>query len=322
MMHHHLPRVRTALLITTIALLLALFASVVVYVVARMCVAPARVPHCPEGFLPRIIWTYWEGGASPAAAACWARWQLLNPGWTCIRVTKDTARHYAPELARWPATAVSPAHRSDAVRLCTVARYGGVWTDASNFPTQGLDWLEQLLPGPGGGSEFVGFRMDSWTRLPTSPVLENWFFAAVRGSAFMARWRDAVLGSQGAESILQESVEKGVDLQGINENLRVYLSSHVAAQIVMQADPSLVKGMRTFSAEEGPTHYLATNGWDSQVALEALAGGTCELRCPFFKMRGSERQTLDKRPDLLDAIAARSRDEGCRSAGIPTPEPQ
>ena len=106
----------------------------------------------------------------------------FNPGWDVRLLTRP---HVERLLAAAPdasllARPISPAALSDVVRLELLARYGGVWADATTYC---LSPLDSWLPGA-TASGFFAFDRPGPDRM-----LATWFLAAVASSPAILRWR-------------------------------------------------------------------------------------------------------------------------------------
>ena len=136
--------------------------------------------------MSKIIYSLWMQGEEQAPAlskACFSRWREINPDYevrvlTAADVPSLTA-HLPFDVSVLPAPAIS-----DIVRIELLARYGGVWTDASVLPIVPLRlWLPEIIKQSG----FFGFAAPA----PDRPI-SSWFIAAEPSSAVVALWRQAV----------------------------------------------------------------------------------------------------------------------------------
>ena len=175
------------------------------------------------------------------------------------------------------------------VRLNALARYGGFWADASIFMTQSLKWIIQKE------CDFFGYYLDEFTTDVRYPVVENWFFACIPRCPFVSMWRDALMHifNFSDEEEYVQYYKQFANIQNIP--YPEYLTSHVAAQYVMQkrmTSNEIKRSMCLLKAEDGPYKYLADNDWDSHKAIVQFHQGQYKLQ-PIIKMRGEEREVLD-----------------------------
>jgi hypothetical protein len=99
---------------------------------------------------------------------------------------------------------------------------------------------------------------------------------------------------QTVEEYVQSLRSEGVDVQGIDAPY--YLAMHMACQKVLQKMHYPLDSLYLQKAEDGPFHYLVDTKWDSQKAIE-LACRKPAYQRPIMKIRGSERDALEKRID-------------------------
>ena len=77
--------------------------------------------------IPRIIHVYWEGALNPFAEACIRLMRQHNPGWTLNRLPEGAPGHLDP-----PPAMLAAEFRSDWMRVDALAKWGGVYLDATN----------------------------------------------------------------------------------------------------------------------------------------------------------------------------------------------
>lgn len=137
--------------------------------------------------MEKRIWFLWFQGidaAPPLVKRCLKSWRFWNPTWTVDIIDETRLPALLPEHEVWSErwSRMTPAARSDLVRLNLLCRYGGVWTDATCLCRKPLDvWLPPLLK-----AGFFAFAAPT-RRNP----LSTWFLAAEPGTALIQRWRDA-----------------------------------------------------------------------------------------------------------------------------------
>jgi hypothetical protein len=137
--------------------------------------------------LPRVIWMLWLQGwdrAPELVLACAETWRRCNPTWQVRLEDATTLADVLPASAFDHVTGKSLEHEafSDVVRLELLARYGGVWADATTYCLEPLD--DWLVPRMSAG--FFAFA-----RPVPDRILASWFLAAVQGSVVVQRWREA-----------------------------------------------------------------------------------------------------------------------------------
>ena len=148
-----------------------------------------KLPH-PAPTIPKTIWMLWYQGLEQApdlVKACHASWQLLNPGWTVHFLDAANFRSFiSTEPFEQPGQ--RPQALSDFIRIALLAKYGGVWVDATTFCQTPLDsWLNSLPTG------FFAFDRTDRPR-----YMDAWCMASSEGNYLTSRlydmtcsyWRD------------------------------------------------------------------------------------------------------------------------------------
>ena len=136
----------------------------------------------PTTEIPRIIYSLWLQGIEQAPELVklnFARWAEMNPGYQFKALDEaDVDALLASDPAPiYPAT---PQALSDVVRAKLLRHTGGVWVDATVFPTRPLDhWLPQITAQSG----FFAFERPG----PDRP-LSSWFIAASADNMMVDRW--------------------------------------------------------------------------------------------------------------------------------------
>ena len=131
--------------------------------------------------LPRQIHACWlqgERNAPELVKASLAEWKRLNPNW---KITIHDRTSALRELSGFPIDLRKfhqPQAFSDILRL-QLMRDGGVWVDATCFPTRPLDdWLPQRM-----NSGFFAFDGH-----PSPLDMSSWFLAAEPGHYIIEKW--------------------------------------------------------------------------------------------------------------------------------------
>ena len=148
----------------------------------------------PSGELRRMplrktVWLLWFQGWDDAP---WlvrnvrASWELLNPQWDIVSLSDDNLEEYMPPdvmaLLLKNADTMSPAAKSDLIRLNLLANQGGVWADATMVCMQPLDaWVHDAI-------QPSGFWMYHGRDEGAGPA--SWFMVSKKGSYIACAWRD------------------------------------------------------------------------------------------------------------------------------------
>lgn len=243
--------------------------------------------------IPKIIWTYWDGDEIPQVVhKCIQTWRKFNPNYRIHVVTRNKIPEYLPNddilSMRFTQT---PQQVSDLVRVHLLAKYGGVWSDASNVMNKPLDTLLREHEG----YDFIGYTLHG-----EKLHLENWFFMCTQDNTFVQLWKDEMKRIQTFKTLddyFADVKQKNVNTSKISDPH--YLWMHVAAQVVLQTQVSpdyMKKHMKILDASSGPFKFMTDNQWESEVAVNSL----CDVKDKpvFFKLRGLERNLLENADDI------------------------
>lgn len=284
--------------------------SIVVVVVCWYFVLVIGSPNFPDPVnktnttctrtIPKCIWTFWDTEDIPEIVEkCMETWKKHCPDYTITLLTPNTLStflpsHIAESVLHLPYYSDTPQRLSDFVRLHMLCEHGGYWLDSSImlFDSLSCFGVKQQLHK----TEYVGYYIEGFTTDKNNPVVENWFMGCVKNSAFVRNWRNEFMriGTYGtSESYVKHVRMCGINLQNIKDTH--YLTMHVAAQVVLQRiynEPSQQKPYYLEKAEDGPFEYLASNQWDSKLAIEDLADRLVKghVITPIVKLRSPERQ--------------------------------
>ncbi len=129
---------------------------------------------------PRIVWMYWDQGVADApyiVRHCIESWQRHNPDWDVRVLDATTVQDYV-DLSDVP-TRLPFRFKSDLLRVRLMARYGGVWADATVFCHRPLkEWVDLatvsgffLMRNPGPGRSIASWFMAA---CPSHPLPVQW----------------------------------------------------------------------------------------------------------------------------------------------------
>lgn len=243
---------------------------------------------------PKIIWTYWHNmdDMPEFVRNCINTWSNVNPDYKINVLTKQTWNKYIElpyHIHTHPNFNDSHQRFSDLIRCSVLASYGGVWMDASCIITEPLDyWLFPRI------SEFSGVFIKQSTTINKYPVIENWFFACIKGSSFMKRWRDEFFQIANFESVddyITSRKNMNVHFQKIN--MLNYLAMHISAQKILQYDKYPLQNLILRIAEDGPFKYHYDTNWKAYLGLQ-LACKDNTYRWPFIKFTSNERNVINE----------------------------
>lgn len=288
--------------------------------------------------IPKIIWSFWDGPNKEKPEIinkCIESWKFYNPKYK-IKIVSIKSANKLLKGIKHPITNkqiniydlkhiyktdgsgdILWQRASDYARALLLAKYGGIWMDASNIATRSFDeWFLDIIPN-GYKPDFIGYYLDEWTTLKKYPVIENWFFACPKHGKFINLWKDEFLTTDNYTKIydyIKDKKNQGIKTQRIGDKEKEYLSylaMHVSAQAILQ-NPKFIKSsannnMILMNAEihHNPYYYLFKSNQNTRKALTKLGELTKRkaIWCwPFIKLRGPEREFLDSHPDYIKKI--------------------
>jgi hypothetical protein len=143
---------------------------------------------------------YWHQGPHAApliVQKCIESWALRNPSWQLNLLTSEDLHDVIclPELYTKRLELTLPA-LSDIIRAYLLARYGGVWADATTWCARSLDeWIEDIVSRSG----FFAYARP----VPQRP-LSSWFLASFPQDRIITRLKIAI------DSHWKQNAESGV----------------------------------------------------------------------------------------------------------------
>jgi hypothetical protein len=133
--------------------------------------------------IPKTIWMFWYQGWKSAPAVvqvCRESWINANRGWKVRSLSVDDVSTYVNLHDVLRGKKISHTTYADVLRVNLLARYGGVWVDATTFCATPLDqWLLPLMQ-----SGFFAFSRPGPDR-----IISNWFIASQRDNPSIECWR-------------------------------------------------------------------------------------------------------------------------------------
>lgn len=249
-----------------------------------------------DSVIPKQIWTYWNSDElTPVVTKCINSWKKYNPDWTITVVTPKNLSQYIDFDVKGVKFNDSPARESDIIRLNILAKYGGVWADASILMTRPFDFPTNSK------HEFIGYYIEHYTTKPQWPCIEGWFFATIPGGKFITKWRDSFMSIANFDSVddyLSDLKKRGVDFQNTAKWMLNYLAINLAAQDAMQKgmnEDEIQKTCYFMSANKGPYKHMYEHGWNNYEAVKSV----CEPNQPtIVKFHNHDRKLLDTKPEL------------------------
>jgi len=144
--------------------------------------------------LEKNIFILWLQGWEHAPWLCKEvaeSWRFNNPGWNIHLISQSNLIDYVPVsytpyLYDKNKTITSQA-RSDIIRLSVLARWGGVWADATMLCMQPLDhWIQDAV-APGGLWMYHGHG----AQMAKEEGPASWFILSIKGGDMITKWKAA-----------------------------------------------------------------------------------------------------------------------------------
>ncbi len=131
---------------------------------------------------PKTIWFLWVQGLSDAPRVvrkCYESWLRYNPDWNIVWLDEHNVNDYVSVDVK----AFTPVVFSEVLRINLLAKYGGVWADATCFCNKPLnDWLFDYLE-----NDFFVFERPAKDRM-----ISSWFIAGSAHSHIIQQYQKAV----------------------------------------------------------------------------------------------------------------------------------
>jgi hypothetical protein len=251
--------------------------------------------------IPRTIWTFWDSdNLPPFVEKSIESWRKFSPDFTIHVVTPKTLPDFLPDVDFSSKRNDFIQRMADFVRVHLVAKYGGIWSDASVVATRSHNWV--IHEQQARGFEFFSYENPRDQTLPDYPVVANWFFASIPEGNFVTKWRDEfdrLNNFEKVEDYIADIRSKGVDTQRIPDPN--YLTQDCSAQVVLQKEmtPEEIKRTMYFlNSEEGPYKHSHDNGWEPSKSVKSLCDTPNSELPDLIKVYGNERRAIDADPQL------------------------
>ena len=251
--------------------------------------------------IPRTIWTFWDSDTPPLfVQKSIDSWRKFSPDFTINLVTPKTLPDYLPEVDFSKKKNDFIQRTADFVRVHLIAKYGGIWSDASVVATRSHNWI--IHEQQSKGFEFFSYHRKDNQTLGDYPTIENWFFASVPNGNFVTKWRDEfdrLNHFEKVEDYISDIRSKGVDTQKIPDPN--YLTQDCSAQVVLQnhmTPEEIKKTIYTLNSEEGPYKHSQENEWDPTKGMQGLCNTPGPDLPDLIKVYGNERRAMEADPQL------------------------
>ncbi|CAJ1427524.1 unnamed protein product [Effrenium voratum] len=281
---------------------------------------------------PRIAWSFWDKGADRLPdfrRLCVETWAAQNPTWRIAILDQENVFEYlaASDLPRlWKEMYVP--WQADAVRLALLAKYGGLWIDASTICFQPFEgWFYGPILAEDRPEDLAAFYFSAWgcEMHKSKEFVENWVMAARAEHPLMIAWHALFNGYWNSKSradalsmfldppgVPEHPLFRDVDLSHLNrfgQDLRNYLLMHAAFKKMIDQYPEfrriwqeemvLIRADDTafWHMEEPDVH------WDPAAGVRKWRGSAdsawlayVHKSCPVLKFTRDTAQLLDQLP--------------------------
>ncbi|MBF7685628.1 hypothetical protein I2F17_07340 [Acinetobacter sp. B10A] len=232
--------------------------------------------------IPRVIWMFWDGEDIPEIVRlCFASVQKYCDNYEINILNFNTVTQYI-DLPTFN-NDILMAQRADLVRLELLAKYGGIWIDASIFLTRDLEWIFEKF----NDQDAFVFFSDECTTNFNKPITENWFIAAPVKSEFIVAWRDefkACILSQEPKKYYEEVIKDKSIIQNLTHT--EYLLCYISAILCLERKKYNI--LYASSAQVGHYYNYKFNWNGYALALCLLVRNQNKISKPFLLKITSE----------------------------------
>ena len=264
-----------------------------------------------SGTVPKLLWFFYDRVDPPVdVAAFLARIRRLNPDWTCIYLHQGHDLILTGMVEPPPVPMDIVQRTADWYRLVVVARYGGVWIDASTVHiTPVSSWVDlsstaQLQGFAHPSSNWNGTTAGEY--IGQMSQLENWAFAAPPHSPLVLKWLEAFRGALilGPDQYMGLNSTRSRMLMPEDHYEDGYLLQHAAyceARFELPKAPILVHSAIVPGA---PYAIQQECNWAPECIIANTFGRSREqlgMNTTFIKLRGWDRESMKPLQTYADA---------------------
>jgi len=144
-----------------------------------------------KSLLPKKIWILWLQGWENApwlSKRVSESWEINNPDWEIIYISLDNLNDYVNDIDYiYDETKnISPAAKSDIIRLSLLKNHGGVWADATMLCLQPLDhWIHNSVKP---SSLWMYHGNGGYMEHGEGPA--SWFIVSLKDSYMITKWKE------------------------------------------------------------------------------------------------------------------------------------
>lgn len=253
--------------------------------------------------IPNVIWTFWEGDESELIKKCIGSWKKYNPEYKIIVLNKQNLAEYLPnqDIGSIPHTGDFIQRYSDFVRVNVLKTYGGIWMDASIICQKHLMWVHDIQNQ--SGADFIAYYRDGFTiseYKKSAPIIENWFFACVKGSPYVVDWYEEMLRFSQTEKVtdyLDTLLGENISFQNVPPERYDYLVMYIIASSILQKKKRDYKIYLLKSDDTALRHWIMHGFDNAKGAKELIENNADHRKEPLIKIVGVVRSELLKNED-------------------------
>jgi len=286
-------------------ILLLIVLAALTYVLLSSILKPKTcvkiLSHVPEQpvWIPvpdRIpVWMFWDQTPFPEVIQlCWNNWNYWcresKHNFIPVLVTNFNITQFIDITAHScfdPDKTYGPALRSDYIRLALLARYGGVYMDATVIFTEPLDWV---LGSNGKGLNFFQafYNPNNMNISCKIPVIETSFLAAPVQHPLITKWLDLMLELKECNTKEMERFTRNISKQAnLDENY--HFAYHVMTKILMETPITEFGAYNIYNSIEYNFLNFQTNDMDTLTSPKKARFG------PLLKLVSHERKILEQK---------------------------
>lgn len=243
--------------------------------------------------IPKIIWIYWESSTES---------KLID---ICIESIKQNCADYqinfldSKSVEKYigflPQIKVELplANISDYIRLTLLAKFGGIWLDASIFLNEDFDWILEKY----NNQDAIVLYSDECTTDLANPITETWLIFAPVNSSFIKAWRTEFLKCLNSENPQYYYKNLWGD-KDIVQNIKnyEYLICYISAIVVLRRDKYNL--LYANSGALGHYYNYLTKWNGDSISYLLLNKDKAEMsNTKFIKITGPIRPYLEHRID-------------------------
>lgn len=240
--------------------------------------------------IPKIIWMFWADLVLPQEIAiCIERIKKINPTYKVNLLNKFSVSSYIDiNLIRED---MPMANISDLIRLKLLAKYGGVWLDASIIMNQPIDYF---LGSNSKAYDLIAFNRDKTTTNYLFPVLESWLLIAPKNSKYIETWlKNFILVEKIGSANYYKTLSQRPDFNEIKQGIEPaeYLIVYLANQITMKEIECC--NIKLFLSDQSAYILQDTLGWRGYKTHAYLAIlDSPKLLSPLYKLTSGDRKYM------------------------------